>query len=29
MRRVVAIAIPIVSVTLLLSSGALNAWAGK
>ena len=29
MRRVVAIATPIVSVTLLLASGALNAWAGK
>ena len=29
MRRVVAIAVPIVSVSLLLASGALNAWAGK
>jgi signal transduction histidine kinase len=29
MRRTVAIAVPIVSVSLLLASGALNAWAGK
>ncbi|HVD67551.1 MAG TPA: hypothetical protein VNF25_02515, partial [Actinomycetota bacterium] len=29
MRRVVAIAVPIVSVSLLLASAALNAWAGK
>ena len=29
MRRVVAIAIPIVSVSLLLVSGVLNAWAGR
>ncbi len=28
MRRIVAIAVPILSVSLLLASGALNAWAG-
>ena len=29
MRRIVAIAVPIVSVSLLLASGALNAWAAR
>jgi hypothetical protein len=29
MRRTIAIAVPVVSVSLLLSSGALNAWAGN
>ena len=29
MRRIVAIAVPIVSVWLLLASGALNAWAAR
>jgi hypothetical protein len=29
MRRIVALAVPIVSVSLLLASGALNAWADR